>query len=95
MFEAAACGAPCIVICQNLREMSHRHITERDGVINLGLFDADRTMSLLLRVVRKLVANPEKRAIMSERAKSLVDGLGLYRVVGLIEKIGRQKGVFL
>jgi len=95
VFEAAACGAPCIVICQNLREMSHRHITERDGVINLGLFDADRTMSLLLRVVRKLVANPEKRAIMSERAKSLVDGLGLYRVVGLIEKIGRRKGVFL
>jgi len=94
VFEAAACGAPCIVICQNLREMKHRHITERDGIINLGLFNREKTMPILVRVLKKLASSPEKRAVMSERAQRLVDGLGLYRVLGLIEKTCRRKGVY-
>ncbi len=93
VFEAAACGTPCIVICQNQRELRHRHITSRDGVINLGLFSKEFTMNKLIGVIEKLIENPSIRATMSERSSNLMDGLGLFRIIGLIEKAARMKGI--
>jgi len=93
VFEAAACGVPCIVICQNEREMQHRHITERDGVISLGLFKAEETVSKLMEVVEQLIPDSKKRTLMSERASNIVDGLGIFRVIGLIERAARANGL--
>ncbi len=93
VFEAAACGTPCIVICQNQREMRHRHITSRDGVINLGLFSKDDTMNRLVSVIEKLIERPSLRTTMSERGSKLVDGMGLFRIIGLIERKARMKGI--
>lgn len=93
VFEAASCGTPCVVMCQNLRELRHRHITSRDGILNLGLFEGERTMDDLVQVIKKLSRNPSQRMVMSERASSLVDGLGVFRVIGLMEKTAREKGI--
>ena len=93
VFEAAACGTPCIVICQNERELKHRHITSRDGVINLGLFEERESVSNLVEAIKELVRNPKHRTLLSERSRGLVDGLGIFRVIGFIEKIARVKGI--
>ena len=93
VFETAACGTPCVVICQNERELRHRHIGERDGVISLGLFEEKKTMSELISEIEKLMNNHESRVQMSERSSQIVDGLGIFRIIGLVEKTARVKGV--
>ncbi len=93
VFEAAACGVPCIVICQNEREMQHRHITKRDGVLSLGLFNGEETIAKLLDTIERLESDTEQRTIMSEKASSVVDGLGIFRVIGLIQRAARKKGL--
>ena len=93
VFETAACGTPCIVICQNERELRHRHISEKDGVISLGLFDEKKSMTELVNVVDRLTKNRKIRVQMSERSSQMVDGLGIFRIIGLIEKTARMKGV--
>ena len=93
VFETAACGAPCIVICQNQRELRHRHITSSDGVISLGLFDDSISMQKLVETVQDLIENPTTRNQMSERSSSLVDGIGIFRIIGLIEKAARKKNI--
>lgn len=91
VFEAAACGVPCVVICQNEREMRHRHITSRDGVLSLGLFNGEETVGKLLSVFDELNQDVEKRREMSEKSSTIVDGLGIFRIIGLIEKAARVK----
>lgn len=93
VFEAAACGTPCIVICQNERELRHRHISENDGVISLGLFDETKSMSELIGAVDNLMNDSERRVEMSERSSQIVDGLGIFRIIGLVEKAARMKGI--
>ena len=93
VFEAAACGVPCIAICQNEREMKHRHITSRDGVISLGLFNNDETTDKLLTTFEELRRSRVRRISMSEKSSAIVDGLGIFRVIGLIEKCSRLKGL--
>ena len=93
VFETAACSAPCIVICQNQRELTHRHITSSDGVISLGLFDESHSMEKLVETTAELIDNPSNRSLMSERSSSLVDGIGIFRIIGLIEKAARMKGI--
>ncbi|MGQ4912132.1 MAG: cytidylyltransferase domain-containing protein [Candidatus Thorarchaeota archaeon] len=93
VFEAAACGVPCVVMCQNEREMKHRHISYRDGVISLGLFNAESSMDSLVEVLDELKDHPDKRREMSERSSGIVDGLGVFRVIGLIEKAARARGL--
>lgn len=93
VFEAAACGVPCVVICQNEREMKHRHITSRDGVVSLGLFKGSETIEGLLDVFEDLEKNHSKRVSMSEKSSAIVDGLGIFRIIGLIEKTARTKGL--
>lgn len=93
VFETAAGGAPCVVLCQNQREMRHRHITSRDGVLSLGLFDGEDSLRKLVEAVNELIENPSSRSQMSERTSSLVDGMGIFRIIGLIEKAARMKGI--
>ncbi|MHA2024029.1 MAG: cytidylyltransferase domain-containing protein [Candidatus Thorarchaeota archaeon] len=93
VFETAACGVPCVVICQNQREMKHRHITPHDGVISLGLFNEEQTIEKLVAVIENLRVNPSKRSTMSEKASAIVDSLGIFRIIGLIEKAARVKGL--
>ncbi len=93
VFEAAAAGTPCIVICQNERELRHRHITSRDGVINLGLFSKGQTIQRLVTVIETIKDDTQIRSIMSEKISSLVDGMGVFRIIGLIEKTARDKNI--
>ncbi|MHA1960593.1 MAG: cytidylyltransferase domain-containing protein [Candidatus Thorarchaeota archaeon] len=93
VFETAACGTPCVVICQNQRELTHRHITSKDGVISLGLFDDKESMPRLMNAVETLSKNHSQRALMSEKSSSLVDGLGIFRIIGLMERATRAKRI--
>ena len=93
VFEAAAAGTPCIVICQNERELRHRHITSRDGVINLGLFAKDQTIQRLVTVIETIKNDAQIRSTMSEKISALVDGMGVFRIIGLIEKAARDKNI--
>ena len=66
---------------------------DRDGVINLGLFSEDHSMPKLASAVKQLIANQSNRERMSEQSSSLVDGMGIFRIIGLIEKAARNKGI--
>ena len=83
------CGTASVVICQNKREMQHRHITSKDGVTNLGLYD-EKTIEELKKVIGELIEDEEKREEMQERSREAIDSLGIFRVIGIIEKEARR-----
>ncbi len=85
VFEAAAVGIPTIVLCQNMRELSHTHLGV--GNINLGLgrmIQPDR----LRYVVEQTLGDYELRRDMHQTAKASIDGLGAGRIRRIIEHVG-------
>lgn len=90
IFEAAACGRPVIAICQNYRELTHTHLSA-PGVTNLGAYPA---AGLGDRLVKRLMSYSDCPLCMMEdgrRIRETVDGLGIYRVAGIIERELRRR----
>lgn len=85
VFEAAACGVPCISIAANAREARHVQIP---GVVYLGLHTTvgDHQIS---ETVARLLPDQALRQEMSATARAAVDGRGLERILsrvnGLLE----------
>jgi len=86
VYEAAAIGIPTVVIAQNLRETTHKHLGPRNGNLYLGLADTV-TKDKIRETVEGLMLFPEPRVEMSERSKSMVDGKGVRRIVRRIEDL--------
>jgi spore coat polysaccharide biosynthesis predicted glycosyltransferase SpsG/molybdopterin-guanine dinucleotide biosynthesis protein A len=86
VFEAARVGTPAVVVAQNVRETSHTHLGLEHGNIPLGLGELLDPADLVA-AVRRLMDQPGVRQAMGERAQSQVDGLGLRRMVRVIEDI--------
>ena len=85
VFEAAALGIPTIVLCQNMRELSHTHLGVGNLPMGLGrLVDPFH----LRRVVRSVLDDYDLRLDLSLTARGSVDGLGAGRVRRIIEHVG-------
>jgi len=85
VFEAAALGIPTIVLCQNMRELSHTHLGVGNLPMGLGrLVDPFH----LRRVVRSVLDDYDLRLDLSQTARGSVDGLGAGRVRRIIEHVG-------
>jgi spore coat polysaccharide biosynthesis predicted glycosyltransferase SpsG len=84
LYEAAHLGVPAVVMAQNAREATHRHLN--DGNVFLGL---GRMVSSgkLRQTVELVLGDYEMRRDLSQRA--VVDGRGLDRVVFEVERLAR------
>jgi spore coat polysaccharide biosynthesis protein SpsF len=92
VYEIAALGTPGIVLGQNVREESRMREFARHGTVrHLGL-GTEVSEEALLQAVQALLRDGEGRREMSERGRSLVDGLGAARAAGLVlESVERPK----
>ena len=85
VFEAAAVGIPTVVMCQNMRELSHTHLGV--GNINLGdgrLVDDER----LRHTVDRVLGDYRMRLDLSDTARRSIDRHGADRVRRIIEHVG-------
>lgn len=87
LYELCACGTPtlAIVIADNQREVADM-LSAEGYIINLGWSDK-LTDEELLKRLRLLCGDYEKRASLSPKVQKLVDGEGVRRIVGEIMKI--------
>ena len=81
VFEAAACGVPCLSISANEREARHVRIP---GVVYLGLHTLV-SRDQLRETVQRILADRTLREDMSRTARAQIDGKGLARIVRRIE----------
>jgi len=93
VFEAAISGVPSIVICQNKAELNHDHARIRNGIINLGVFNSINTEVELENIMIKLQEDFKFRKNLIKTMKKNIDGLGIFRIIGLIEKKAIEKGI--
>lgn len=83
VFEAAACGTPCISIAANERENRHTRIP---GVTYLGLHSTV-TDDQIRHAVNTTLSDQHLRQENAHAARQTVDGRGLERLVRLIEGV--------
>jgi spore coat polysaccharide biosynthesis predicted glycosyltransferase SpsG len=86
--EAAAVGVPTVVIAQNVRELTHRHLGWDHGNLNMGLGEV-LTGEHIGNTVASVLADQSLRLDMSERSRRRVDGKGAERHASLIEGMMR------
>ncbi len=83
VFEAAACGVPCLSIAANEREARHVRIP---GVIYLGLHTLVSDQQLR-ETVQNILQDRALREDMSDTARDQIDDKGLARIVRRIEDL--------
>jgi spore coat polysaccharide biosynthesis predicted glycosyltransferase SpsG len=79
VYEAAATGTPVLVLAQNAREATHRHLSYGSGVIFLGI-GALTPPASVADVAASLLANVALRAELSVRLRSGLDDRGVSRI---------------
>lgn len=82
-YEVAAIGTPCVVLCQNARELRHLFALAENGFINLGL-GSDVSDDLLRETLRRVMDDFEGRQLMNQRMLAADVRGGTARVVRLI-----------
>lgn len=84
LFEVAYLGIPAIVISQVEHQVITANRFAKENVcISLGIIE-DLKFGILNKEVNYLKENFNRRKIMSENGKNIVDGQGIIRVVNLI-----------
>lgn len=86
--EAAAVGVPTIVLAQNARELTHRHLGWDFGNVNLGLGELVGAGDLA-STVRSVLRDLNLRCDLMERSRRYVDGRGAERIANLVEEMMR------
>jgi spore coat polysaccharide biosynthesis predicted glycosyltransferase SpsG len=85
-YEAAATGTPAIYFFYNKEQEKIANILEKEGVgikiSSVNKFDKDKLLNVLDDF------SLEKRTTMGKRAKELIDGKGVYRIIELFSKTG-------
>lgn len=86
VYEIATLGIPSIILCQNMREMTHFFASPENGFINLGL-GTKLTKHKILEVFARLVQDFEERRTMSNKMLSKNVKKGKYRVLSIINQL--------
>lgn len=84
VYEIAALGTPGIVLGQNAREDKRMQEFARHGTVEYLGLGPDVDEARLLEAVRALLADFDRRKVMSERGRALVDGLGAARTAEVV-----------
>jgi len=87
LYELAYLGIPSIIISQAKHQIAIAEKFEKLKVgINLGMGDKVKKEKLI-KVLLELLENPLRRNLMSKKAKDLVDGKGLERIINEISAV--------
>lgn len=70
MYEVASLGIPCIVLCQNERELSHLFGHAGNGIINLGLGEHINE-AIIKSTINEVIENYELRLEMNKKMKNI------------------------
>jgi len=70
MYEVASLGIPCLVLCQNERELTHLFGHAGNGIINLGLGE-HLTEGMIKNTIGELIENYELRSDMNTKMKNI------------------------
>ena len=84
VYEIAALGVPGIVLAQNAKEDRRMREFSRFGTIEYLGLGVDVSESAVLEAVRRILLDKARRAAMSERGRSLVDGYGAARAAEIV-----------
>ncbi len=84
VYEIAALGVPGIVLAQNAKEDRRMREFSRFGTIEYLGLGVDVLESAVLEAVRRILLDKARRAAMSERGRSLVDGYGAARAAEIV-----------
>jgi spore coat polysaccharide biosynthesis predicted glycosyltransferase SpsG len=91
VYEIAALGTPGIVLGQNAREDERMRAFARNGTVEYLGLGTEVSEAALGRAVLALLHDPGRRRAMSERGRSLVDGLGAARTAELVLENERRR----
>jgi spore coat polysaccharide biosynthesis predicted glycosyltransferase SpsG len=90
VYEIAALGTPGIVLAQNSREESRMRAFAKHGTIEFLGLGTEVSESAILAATRSLLGGSERRHGMSEKGRTLVDGLGASRAAEVVLESGRR-----
>lgn len=84
VYEIASLGIPCIVLAQNIRELTHYFASSENGFINLGL-GSENSYTEILTVFESLITDFQKRIYASNLMKKTDLRSGRKTVINLIK----------
>lgn len=91
-YELAAMGVPAVYICLSQdHALSASKFVEDKMALNCGVLD-DCRVERVSKMVHQLLANPELRHAMGQRASVAVDGRGAARIASKIMEVMKEKG---
>ena len=85
MYEVASLGVPCLVLCQNERELTHLFGHSGNGIVNLGLGE-HLTEGMIKNTISELIDNYELRCDMNEKMKMKDLRHGFENITDIVEK---------
>ncbi len=92
-YELAALGVPAIYLCLTKDHAESASAFVKEGMaVSLGVHD-DVSVEGLAEKVRELLGDKEKRTVISQKAASMVDGLGARRIAeAMVKRIEAPNG---
>jgi spore coat polysaccharide biosynthesis predicted glycosyltransferase SpsG len=84
VYEIAALGTPGLVLAQNLREENRMQAFAHHGTVDYLGLGSDVAEATITRAVSDLLADLPRRRMMSEKGRTLVDGMGAARAAELV-----------
>src|SRR5207244_9899149 len=94
VYEIAALGTPGIGLAQNAREERRMREFARHGTVEYLGLGTEVEEDEIASAVERLLAEPARRREMSQRGRTLVDGLGASRAAeAVLERRKRRRDV--
>lgn len=94
-YEAASCGTPSIIVCQNPYELEYvDRFVAAGSAVSLGLAN-NVTVESIRETVKRLAGDPALRALLSERGKRMMKlGEGTANVARVVAELsgGKRNG---
>ena len=87
VFELAHMNIPSIVISQHRREAEHKFSSDCNGMINIGVFDQNRTKPLLISEFKKMVEENSHYKKLYNRTAKLNFSRNKIKVIELIRSV--------
>ena len=85
MYEVASLGIPCMVLCQNERELTHLFGNAGNGFLNLGL-GKYLNDGIIKNNLIELINNHSMRVEMNERMCSIILENGFENIMAVVKK---------
>ena len=89
LFEMLGVGTPVLAVANAPHEMANGKYFASHGACRFLGLHAQVTARMIERAVAQLLDDPQQRALLSQRSKALVDGLGIERVTRMVLEVAR------